>query len=203
MFSIQNVYNATVSALFGIRRTDPHPYSFRRVHNGSTDVVFGPACWNLSSGIAPRKWLKDHGFDMADVDRVERILGLGYRESGDRDFLASMNQKLRDKELELGLDQKTWCAKELKRIKQIHGLEFVKSSNIVAALVLWCNIKSPIKENSEFHQKWAFPNGYRGDRSLAFISGFLHWKLTTDKQCKKDPISCIRRYGIILDKINY
>lgn len=203
MFSIQNVYNSATAALFGIKKTDPSPYSFRIEHKGSTNIVFGPACWSISANIAHRKWLKDNGFDMTDIDRLEKILIFGPVKNDDKNFVSIMNKKLHDKELRLGLDQKKWCAEELKRIEQIPGLEFVKSSNIAGALTLWHDIKSPIKKNCMFHKEWASSFSKNEDRGLAFVAEFLHWKLITDKECRKNPSSCIKRYGIIIDKINY
>lgn len=203
MFSIQNVYNTAISALFCIRKTDPSPYSFRLEKKGSVNVVYGPACWSTSTNISHRKWLRDNGFDMSDIDRVEQILILKSIRKSDKEFIVTMNRRLQGKELRLGLDQKKWCTEELKRIEKIPGLDFVKSSNIAGALTLWHNIKYPIKDSCKFHKEWSFASSKNTDKGLAFVAEFLHWKISTDPECKKDPSSCLKRYGIIIDKINY
>ena len=203
MFSIQNVYNTATSALFGVRSIDSSPYSFRLEKKGSVNVVYGPANWSTSNNLMQRMWLRDNGFDMGDVDRIEKILTLGSIRREDKDFLAVMNKRLNDNQMRLSLAQKKWCAEQLKHIEKIAGLDFVKSSNVAGALVLWHHIENPIDKDCKFHKAWAFVSSREGDKGLAFIAEFLHWKLSTDSACRKDPSSCIKRYGIIIDKINY
>ena len=203
MFSIQNVYNTATSALFGVRSIDTPPYSFRLERKGSANVVFGPANWSTSSNLMHRMWLRDNGFDMSDIDRVEKILVLGSLRREDKDFVAVMNKRLDEKQMRLSLAQKKWCAEQLKIIEKLPGLDFVKTSNIAGALVLWHHIENPISINCKFHKSWSFVSSRDGDKGLAFIAEFLHWKLSTDPRCRKDPSSCIKRYGIIIDKINY
>jgi hypothetical protein len=192
-----------MSALFCIKKTDPTAYSFRIEKKGSTNVVYGPACWSTTANLEHRMWLRDNGFDMGDIDRIEKILLLGSIRREDKDFLAVMNRRLTSNQMRLGLAQKQWCADELKRIVNMDGLDFAKSSNLAGALILWHHIKNPITENSKFHKAWAHVSSKNGDKGFKFIAEFLHWKLNTDDECRKDPSSCLKRYGIIIDKINY
>ena len=203
MFSIQNVYSTATSALFGVRKVDSSAYSFRVKHKGSADVVYGPANWSISSNLEQRMWLRTHGFDMSDIDRVERILVLGSIRKEDKDFLAVMNRRLNDKQMKLSLAQKAWCAAELKRLEKLPGLDFIKATNVTGALTLWHHIENPITDECSFYDRWAFVSSKEGDKGLAFSVSFIHWKLHTLGKCKDDPSSCLKRYGIIIDKINY
>jgi len=191
-----------MAALTCIRKSDPHPFSFRIEKKGGADVIFGPAGWSTSD-IMSKIWLRDNGFDMGDIDRLERILRIGSIRKDDRDFVLSMDRRLVGKQMFLGLAQKQWCANELKRIVGMEGLGFVKSSNIAGALTLWHHIKNPIVEGSKFHREWSSIDKDASDRGFIFISEFLHWKISTDPECRQDPSSCLKRYGIIIDKINY
>ncbi len=140
---------------------------------------------------------------MSDIDRVEKIVVFGSIHKEDKDFMSAMNRRLDDKQMRLSLDQKKWCANELRIIERLPGLDFIKTSNIAGALVLWHHIENPITSKCKFYKKWSFISSKKGDKGLAFIASFLHWKLSTDPKCRQDPSSCIKRYGIIIDKINY
>ncbi len=192
-----------MAALFCVKKIDPSAYSFRIEKKGSANVVYGPACWSTTTNLAQRMWLRNHGFDMGDIDRIEKILTLGSIKREDKDFLAVMNRRLTDNQMRLGLDQKQWCADELKKIVKLEGLDFAKSSNLAGALILWHHIQNPITHNSKFHKEWAHVSSKDGDKGFKFIAEFLHWKLNSDSECRKDPSSCLKRYGIIIDKINY
>jgi len=204
LFSIQNAYSSAISALYGLKRKDPCPYTFRLfgpAHNKR--VVFGPAQWGISvSEIENRMWLKSHGFDMNDIDRIEKILMLGSIRSDDKLFLSSMNRRLKEKQLPIDLETKKWCGLELKRISSIQGLDFAKSSNLIGALTLWHNIKYRIEEGSQFHDRWAYVSGKKTDGGARFVAEFLHWKLQREV-ADEDMQDIVKRYGIILDRVKF
>lgn len=203
MFSIQNVYSATISALSFVSPDNKDQYSFRLKPGSRHEVIFGPARWSTSEHIDHRLWLSKNGFDMSDIDRVEKILSVSMRHRADTEFLIAMNKKLRGKEMLLSLAQKSWCASELNRITKIDGMDFAKATNTTGAFVLWHNIEHRILSGDEFCDRWAFVSSKNKDKGLAFTAEYLHWRLSSTKEGMRDPSSCIKRYGIIIDKINY
>ena len=202
MLSIQKIFNASTSAIYLTSGTRVKQYSFRISKDRDNDIVFGPAKWSASNSIEHRLWLKNNGFTMEEVDNLCKILSLGALSKKNIDFVNYMNKKLSKKRMYLEIDQKKWYAKELNRIKQIAGLEFINATDLISSLVMFHDLQSPIKDGCPFHARWKDISLSKEGPYATFLSEFFHWKLTTDSKCKKSRDGCIKSYGIIVDKIN-
>jgi hypothetical protein len=197
----QNLFSASTAALFCDKKTDPSPYTFRLLKKGSSKVVFGPASWGVSTDLLPRMWLRENGFDMSDVDKVERLLLKTTPYKEDRDFISLMNRKLLAKNMQLGIAQKDWMMQEIEIIAKIPGLKFITRSHAISVLTMWHHIEYKITPESDFTKKWS-SSEYKDHRKVEeFLSTFLSWKIFHDKKYGKTKESCCYRYGIIVDKI--
>jgi hypothetical protein len=196
------MFGAAISATYGIKDKEKKACSFRKITiDGRDIVVYGPANWEVGVRLEPRMWLRKHGFDMSEVDRVERILLEAPRNKEDILLLNSLNEQLLNKSLDLLHDQGKWMYDEISIIKSFHGLSFITDNNLVITLAMWEHMTRRITEGGDFHSDWGKSRKNNMSVIIEFISVFPSWKANSDPTYRNNRELCFDRYAIIAERL--
>jgi hypothetical protein len=196
------MFSAAISATYGIANKDKKACSFRKITiSGSDIVVYGPANWEVGMRLEPRMWLRSHGFDMSEVDRVEKILLEAPRNKEDILLLKSLNEQLLSKRLDLLHDQAKWMYSEILMIKTFHGLSFIADNNLAVSLAMWEHMTRRITEGGNFHSSWGKSRKNTMSIIIDFISVFPAWKADNDPTYRNNRELCFDRYAIIAERL--
>ncbi len=201
--SYGTAFSAASSAVFGVHEKEKIACSFRLMPGSETDVVYGPASWSVSRSIEQRMWLRNNGFDMDDIDRIERIVINGAITKDDIAFRKTINSKLLCLQLKLTGDQTKWMSREIDMIRKMTGLGFITENNLSVALAMWEHMTRRITINGTFHSKWGKLRKNNGTAALEFISLFAVWKAENDPLWRTDRSGCFDRYAIIAERLKF